>query len=377
MIPFGSFKIGRILGIDLEINYTWFLVFALVTGSFSLVFRQELSSLSLFISIILAVFTAALFFVSVLLHELSHSYVAKRNSLEIKKITLFIFGGVAQMTEEPSSPQVEFKMAIAGPSMSLFLSLLFLSVWLFGTLMNFGPVLPAPFALLAEINLGLAVFNLLPGFPLDGGRVARAALWYFLKDLRKATRIASYAGRGIAFLLIFAGFAGFVSDLNFGGLWLVLIGGFLNNAARQSYKQLEMQQVLSKVKVGEMMVKGDLSVHPDAPIDLVAGGYDRSYRLESLPVVEDGRLLGIIRVRDIKEVPRANWPVTTARQLTKPANEEIVISPDEDAFKALIKMAQANVRHLLVMEDGQLRGVISKSDVLRSAKNSLQEFPSV
>ncbi len=302
---------------------------------------------------------------SVLLHELSHSYIAKRNNLEIEKITLFIFGGVAQMTEEPSSPLVEFKMAIAGPSMSLFLSLLFSALWLVLRLSRAGSIVPAPFALLAEINLGLAMFNLLPGFPLDGGRVTRAALWYLLRDLRKATYIASYAGRGIALLLMLGGMIGFATSFGFGGLWLVLIGWFLNNAAQQSYKQVELQEALSRVKVEEIMTRDVVFIDPDIPLDRLVNEYFLRYRFGRFPVVQNGRLLGIVTLHDVKEIERENWPLTSVRQIISGTEPGIKVSPEEDAFKALVRMAQKGTGHLLVVEEGRLQGLVTKSDVLR------------
>lgn len=365
MVPPGSFRIGRVLGIDLEINYTWFLVFALVTVSFSFVFRQEPFAISLGPAIVLAIFTAILFFVSVLLHELSHSVVAQRNNLDIKKITLFIFGGVAQMTGEPDSPQVEFKMAIAGPAMSIFLALFFGTLWFSFSVLNFGEIILAPFGMLAEINIGLAIFNLLPGFPLDGGRVARAALWYFLKDMRKATQIASYAGQGIAFFLIFIGFVGFITNFGFGGLWLVLIGWFLNNAAQQSYRQVELEHTLSNVKVAEIMTKDVVAIDPDLSLEHLVNDYFLRYKFGRFPVVEKDTLLGIVSLHDIKEIPRENWPGTTARQIIGLVDQDIEIGPEEDAFVALMKMAHKEVGHLLVVKYGHLEGLVTKSDVMR------------
>ena len=365
MLPQGSFRIGKVLGIDLEINYTWFLVFLLVTISFSSIFNQEPFVIPLSLAIILAIFTAILFFVSVLLHELSHSYVAERNNLNIKKITLFIFGGVAQMTEEPSSPQVEFKMAIAGPSMSLFLAFLFGAFWFFLYVLNLSGTLSAPFAILAQINVGLTVFNLLPGFPLDGGRVARAALWYFMKDVRKATRIASYAGQAIAFTLIFIGFVGFITDFSFGGLWLVLIGWFLNNAAQQSYRQMELQHALSDVKVAEIMARDVVAIPPDLSLEQLVNEYFLRYKFGRFPVVEGDTLIGIVTLHDVKEIPREDWPNVSTATIIRLVDQDIEISPEEDAFKALVKMAQKEVGHLLVVENGHLEGLITKSDIIR------------
>jgi Zn-dependent protease len=365
MIPFGSFRIGRILGIDVEINYTWFLIFILVTISFSFVFRQKPFSIPLSLGIILAIATSFLFFGSVLLHEISHSFIAKRNKINIKKITLFIFGGVAQMTEEPSTPQTEFKMAIAGPLMSLFLSLFFGSFWLLSYVLNLGVGFSAPFEMLSQINLGLAIFNLLPGFPLDGGRVVRAGLWYFLNDLRKATRIASYGGQAVAFFLIFVGFVGFITNFGFGALWLVLIGWFLNHAAQSGYRQMELQYALSDVKVEEIMVKDVVTINPDLPLDQLVDEYFLRYKFGRFPVVDKGTLIGVVTLHDVKEIPREEWPINTARQITTFLDKDIQITPEAEVFKALMKMAKEELGHLLVVKDGNLVGLITKSDIMR------------
>ncbi len=206
---------------------------------------------------------------------------------------------------------------------------------------------------------------MLPGFPLDGGRVARAALWYFLKDMRKATQIASYAGQAIAFSLIFIGFVGFITNFGFGGLWLVLIGWFLNNAAQSSYRQIELQYALSNVRVKEIMTKDVVTIQPDLPIDQLVNEYFLRYKFGRFPVVDKGNLLGIVTLHDVKEVPREDWPTTMARQIIKLVDEGIEVAPDEQVFKALTKMAQKEVGHLLVVEDGHLKGLLTKSDVMR------------
>jgi len=366
MLPFGSIRIGKILGIDVEINYTWFLIFFLVVISFSFIFRQDPYNIPLAVSVVMAVATSLLFFGSVLIHEVSHSFVAKRNQIDIKKITLFIFGGVAQMADEPSTPQIEFKMAIAGPLTSLFFALFFGAWWGFFSVLNLGIGFSVPFGLLAQINLGLAIFNLLPGFPLDGGRVARAALWYFLKDIRRATRIASYGGQAVALTLIFTGFLlFFVAGVAFQGLWLILIGWFLNHAAQSSYRQMELQYSLSDVKVGEIMVTDVITVDPGLTIDRIVDEYFLRHKVGRLPVVENGNLIGIVTLHDVKEVPREEWPTKTAGQVATLMDEEIETRPEEEVFKALMKMAKAEVGHLLVVENGHLIGLITKSDILR------------
>lgn len=365
MFQFGSFRIGKILGIDVEVNYTWFLIFLLVTISYGSLFTHDPYNVPLLPATILSIITSLLFFASVLLHELAHSFVAKRNGLDIKRITLFLFGGVAQMTEEPSSPQIEFKMAIAGPSMSFFLAVVFGVLWFFVFRLNLGITYTAPFEMLSLINLGLAIFNLLPGFPLDGGRIARAALWYFTKNIVKATRIASYAGQTIAFFLIFVGFIAFISNFGFGGLWLMLIGWFLNNAAQSGYRQMELQHALSDVKVEEIMTRDVVTIHPDLPLDQLVNEYFLRYKFGRFPVIDRDVLQGVVTLHDVKEIPRENWATTTASQIITLVDKDIEVTPGEEVFKALMKMAQEEVGHLLVVENSRLEGLVTKSDIMR------------
>jgi len=365
MFQFGSFRIGKILGIDVEVNYTWFLIFLLVTISYGSLFTHDPYNVPFLPATVLSIITSLLFFASVLLHELTHSFVAKRNGLGIKRITLFLFGGVAQMTEEPSSPQIEFKMAIAGPCMSFFLALVFGVLWFFVTRFDPGITYTAPFEMLSLINLGLAIFNLLPGFPLDGGRIARAVLWYFTKNVVKATRIASYAGQAIAFFLIFIGFIAFISNFGFGGLWLMLIGWFLNNAAQQGYRQMELQHSLSNVKVEEIMTRDVVTIYPELPVDQLVNDYFLRYKFGRFPVVEGHKLLGVVTLHDVKEVPRENWVSMTAGQIITKAGKNIEVTPGEEVFKALMQMAQEDIGHLLVVKNSQLEGLITKSDIMR------------
>lgn len=367
MLPFGSFRIGRIFGIDVEINYTWFAIFILVTVALTLTFQEKPYQLSPLASLVDGVITSLLFFVSVLLHELCHSIVARLNGIPIKKITLFIFGGVAQMSKEPDSPGVEFKMAIAGPSASFLLALIFgLTFWSFQTL-SLSRIVIVPFIFLAEINLALGLFNLAPGFPLDGGRVLRAALWYWYRDLERATRIAAGFGQGVAGLLILIGFLSVIMG-NLGGIWFILLGWFLNQASQASYKQLVLQRSLSGIKVEGIMTKEVQTVEPSLTLDQVVNEHFLRYKFGRFPVVEDERLLGVITLHDVKEIPRENWSTTTVWEAMDPLDERLKISPGEDAVQALMQMAKEEVGHLLVVEDDRLVGLVTRADIIKLIK---------
>jgi len=242
--------IGRLFGISIKLHFSWFFIFALVTwalvaGYFPAVYPDW----NLTTSIITGIITSLLFFGSVLLHELMHSVVAQASGIPVKSITLFIFGGVAQITEEPKEPKTELKIAFAGPLTSILLGGIFWLIW-FTVPATFEYVIAVAFWL-GWINLVLGGFNLLPGFPLDGGRVLRSILWWRSGNLRRATKWASNAGRGISFLFIFGGIWLIFSGLWFNGLWLAFIGWFLGNAAVGSYRQLTLQQMLQGHAVSE------------------------------------------------------------------------------------------------------------------------------
>lgn len=367
-LPFGSIRIGSILGISIEINFTWFIIFALVTLSLATAyFPQQFPELPTTTNFILGVITSIFFFGSVIFHELFHSIVAKLNNIPIKKITLFIFGGVAQMSQEPSSPGVEFRMAVAGPLSSLGLAFVFGLVWLLARSLGLSVFIIAPAQYLSWINALLAVFNLLPGFPLDGGRVLRAGLWSWLKDITAATRIASRVGEGFAYLLIFIGFLGVLRG-QWGLGWFILIGWFLQQAAQSSYQHLIFERSLSNVKVADIMTREVETVDPDISLDRLVDEYFLKFKFGRFPVVSDGQLLGIITLHDIKEVPREEWAFKTAKDILTPLEKTMTVGPQDEAVQVLTRMAQSEVGHLLVVENNSLVGLVTRSDIIRLIK---------
>jgi len=368
-LPGGSIRIGKIFDISIEINFTWFIVFALVTLSLATsYFPQEYAHLTSFTYLILGVVTSFLFFSSVLFHELCHSLVGKWNHMAIKKITLFIFGGVAQLSKEPDSPQVEFKMAIAGPLASFLLALLFAIIWLAAEGLALTIFVAAPALYLFRINIMLAVFNLTPGFPLDGGRVLRAALWYWFDDLTKATRIATRAGETFAFFLIFIGFVGIILTQRLEPAWFILLGWFLQHAAQTSYQHLIFERALARVKIRDIMTTEVQTVSSSLRLDELVNQYFLKYRYGRFPVVDDGRLEGIITLHDIKEISVERWSELTVREVLKPLERKIIIGPEEGASTALNKMAREEIGHLLVIEGDRLVGLVTRSDILRSIR---------
>ncbi|KPJ64948.1 hypothetical protein AMJ44_11805 [candidate division WOR-1 bacterium DG_54_3] len=361
-----SFRLITLFNIPVEINYSWFIilglvVFTLARGYFPYT-NPELSTLTHWIMALIAAF---LLFASLLAHELSHSLVAKRHKLPIHGITLFVFGGVAHMEKEPSSPAVEFKMAIAGPAMSFFLAFLFFG--LTQALYNLG--LPKAVLSITNylfiLNLVVGIFNLIPGFPLDGGRVLRAALWSYYKDLRKATAIASGFGKGFAFFLIAVGFVNLFTGAIIAGIWLIFIGLFLQEAAEVSYRQVVMKKILAGIKVENFMTKDVITVLGDIKLNKLVDDYFFRFRHASFPVVEDDTVLGLVTLHDVKEIPRDKWEDKMAKDIMLPLGKQLVISKDADAMDALTKMARNNVGRLLVIKDSKLIGIISQRDIMR------------
>jgi len=368
-----AFRIGRVFGIDIEIDYTWFIIFfIIVIGLSTNWLAKYLPDVSVGLRWLIAALTTILFFASVLLHELSHSVVALRSGIKISGITLFLFGGMSKMTDEPKSPGVEFRMAIAGPLMSLVLAVFFFAA---AFLLRSGPggvVFSTVFRWLGIVNGMLAAFNLLPGFPLDGGRVLRAGLWYWKASLGDATRIASSFGQGIGLMMIVGGIFIFFTSGDFTALWLAFIGWFLMQAAQQSYRQLVLRQALSGVPVSSVMTQ-DLDVVPaDITLDQVVQDFIMARNHPAFPVQDGDELLGLLCLNDIRSVPRDQWHVVTARQTTPPLSEKNTIAPSSDAWDALIRMSSEDCGRLVVIEDGRLRGIVSRTDIMRLMHHRLE-----
>lgn len=279
-----SIHITTILGIPIEINYTWFIVFFLVTWTLAQnYFPAALPNAPVYVYWIISVVAAFLFFITLLAHELSHSAVAIKNNLPIKGITLFIFGGVAHMSKEPQSAGVEFKMAIAGPLCSFGLSFIFFVLTQLFYNLGFPMAVVVVTDYLSVINLIVGIFNLIPGFPLDGGRILRAALWSIFGDMKRATRIASGLGRLFAYFLMGMGFLYFFYGAILSGMWLIFIGFFLQEAASTSYQQVVMKKSLSGVNVQNIMSRNVVTVPEDLSLSSLVDDYFFKFRFTSFP----------------------------------------------------------------------------------------------
>ena len=374
-----SFRLGKIIGIPIEINYTWFIIFGLITWTLATgYFPYILPRYSVITYWIMAVIAAILLFVSLLLHELSHSFVAIKSKLPIKGITLFIFGGVAHMEKEPSDPKTEFRMAIAGPLCSFALAAIF---WIITNLLsnlNIAPPVVAITKYLFILNGIVAVFNLIPGFPLDGGRILRAGLWSYLKDIKRATRIARNFGKVFAYLLMFIGlFEIFRFGALISGFWLIFIGFFLLEAAEMSYQQVVMKTTLTGIHVKDIMSKNVITVAADITLHDLVEQYFFKFRFHSFPVISDDTLLGLVTLHDVKEIPREKWVTEKAKEAMIPVEESLIISQGAEVTEALSKMAKSGIGRLLVIEDSKLIGILSQRDIMSlfEFKNHFRSLP--
>jgi Zn-dependent protease len=356
----GSWQIAKIGGIPLRLHFSWFVIFGLITWSLATqYFPQVAPELPKVTNWLRGAVAALLLFLSVITHELSHSFVARYYKIPITSITLFIFGGIAQVKKEPSDPKVELHMALAGPFSSYALALIF---FFFYKLTAFSPGLKAIAFYLFQINLILATFNLIPGFPMDGGRVLRALLWKKSGDYLYATRKASKAGQSIALFFIFIGlFSLFTGYL--GSMWFLLIGWFLYTAAQSSYQQATMKGILSGVKVRDVMVDEVVSVSSDTPIMELVNNYFLKYGYSGFPVVDGERLIGIISLKEIKGLPKERWADTTASDVMQPLDNSLVALEEDDVSATLEKMVQEDKGRLMVLNNGKLIGLITRSGI--------------
>lgn len=380
-----GFRLGRISGIHIYIDWSWMLIFLLVAWNLSYLFWSMHPDWSTRLRWTVALCAALLFFVSVLLHELAHSLVALQQKVPVRSITLFLFGGVSNIEREPPSPQAEFLITIVGPITSIVLGLLF--TWLGTARMNipnnslFSPTevmsqldpVSTLLLWLGPINLALGLFNLIPGFPLDGGRILRSILWAITDNLRRATRWATWVGQFVAWLFIVAGIAmvfglyiPFFGTGLISGLWLAFIGWFLNSAAVQGYRQVVVEDLLEGISVARIMrtqpptVPAHISLR-ELVHDHIMGTDDHAF-----PVVENDHLVGLVTLEDIRKAPREAWDTTQVSEIMTPADQLAVATPEEDAEDALHKLTQRDVRQLPVLrKDGALAGILRRRDIVR------------
>ena len=364
-----SLKLFKIAGIEIRLDYSWFLIFAILAYYFGFsYFPQLLPELNAGIIALITIITVLLFFFSVLVHELCHSLIAKSKGIEVKRISLWIFGGMAEIEKEPDTPAKEFVMAIAGPVASFVLAVIFGIVWFFTR--NFAPV-GEPAAYLAGINIILGVFNLLPGYPLDGGRVLRSIIWKATGNLKRSTFIASITGRVFGFMLIAVGIV-FVFTGNFlNGVWFALIGWFLQSAAYMSYRQLIFDTSIKGVKVKDIISEDIITVAQETTLQELVDDYFMKYRFSRFPVITNihsKKLIGVISIHDIKAFPKDEWNVITVGEIVKSISAGEIVPEDMEVSEAIKQMTKSNSGHLVVMAGSRIKGMLTKTDVMNYMK---------
>jgi len=372
-----ALRLGKVFGITINLHYSWFIIFAFFTYALSYQLYDQEYSLS--ISIIAGVGASLLLFASIVAHELAHSLVAIGNGIPVKSITLFFLGGVAQITREASRPVTEMKMAIAGPLCSLILAGVFGFIWfaIWGyTEQTFA--YDNPILWLAVINLALAMFNLIPGFPLDGGRILRAIIWQKTGNYTRATRIASITGKGFAYLLIAGGTVITLSsifidaDIDFidplQGLWFIFIGWFLGNAAGTSYRQVAMRDALQGFTAQAVMNTDYVVIPPDMSLRQLVLSHVLSSGRRFFVVAEEGRIKGTLTLEDIKKIPQSQMDTTLVTAAMLPMDKAVTANPGEEALSVLERMDQHGIDQILVARDGRVIGIIFRQNLLRFMK---------
>ena len=379
-----GFRLGKIFDINIEIDWSWLLIFALVSWSLASSFGLAHPGWTVLMQWGLAISAALLFFISILMHELAHALAARAMNVPVRSITLFIFGGISNIQREPRSPFGEFVIAIVGPLTSMVLGGVFLALGLGSIALNnlrlmdpisalsqIGPM-GTMFVWLGSINILIALFNLIPGFPLDGGRIVRSVLWAVTDSLRKATRWASWMGQAVAWILILAGismlFGVYIPILGSGfinGIWIMFIGWFLQNAAVQSYQRIVVEDILEDVPVKHMMYTDVPMVKADGSVQSLIDNYMLKTDHRAFVVFDDDRMTGLVTIDDIRKVEPEARSHTIIRSIMTPSEKLIVIAPEEDASDALQRLQSKEIRQLPVVTGDKIIGLLRRKDIVR------------
>ncbi len=362
-------KLFRVYDIVISIDYSWFIVFFLVAWSMAYGYYPYYTpGLAVRTYLAMGVISSLLLFICVLLHELSHSITSNRLGIEVKEITLFLFGGVAKLTSEPEDAASELKIAVAGPIASALIAGFFylLKILLDSFTHQEMIVVDSMLSFLVRINIILLVFNMIPGLPLDGGRVLRALWWMKSGDMAFATKIASEVGRFFAAILIFFGFLQLISGNLAGGLWAVLIGMFLMQSAGSSYRQMQLQRETRGLKVSDIMTTDVITLEGNTTLSKSLEDYFFQHHFVSFPVTRLGEVTGLLTLNNIKSTPKNLWDETLASEVMQPLLEKARLAPDNAIMDALKIMGETKQGRLLVMDDDRLIGIISRRDILKT-----------
>lgn len=359
------FTVFRLLGFEVKLDVSWLILAGLIVSTLATeFFPHYYSGLTSRAHWLMAIGGTLGLFFSIVFHELCHSLVARRFGLPMKGITLFIFGGVAEMTREPPSARAEFLMAVAGPFSSMVLASFLFLLSAGGRSAGWPVALLGVFSYLALLNLVLATFNLVPAFPLDGGRIMRSAIWAWKKDLLLATKIATASGLGFAYLLMAAGLFGIFTGKAVAGLWWLVLGIFLKSAAEHSYKQVVFQKLLEGQKISHFMKSQPVTVSADLALREFIEDYVYVFHYRFFPVVKNDSLLGCINVSKLKNLDKKEWDSYTVENFTEPCCASNTVGPDEPASQVLSRMQRTGNTKLLVVENGKLLGIVSLKDML-------------
>ncbi len=366
-----SLKVGRLYGVDIRLHYTWFLIFALLAWSLAwgyLPYGYPGQSDAFYWGV--GAVSAAMLFVSVLIHEVAHSVVAQRFKIKVNSITLYFLGGVSETAEEAHTPEAELRMAAAGPLTSIVLGVIFYGIYLVGGFLPLAVVAVLQYA--GYINFVLAAFNLIPAFPMDGGRVLRGIVWGRNKDILKSTRTVTNISRAISYAFIGIGFLDTVFYGDFNGIWLLFIGLFVSSSAQASMNETRVTQALTGVTVGEIMTKDVKTVEPDLTLQQLQDYALTPTKHHGFPVVKNGELLGLVTDEDVRRVNPEHWDERRVDQVMKGMKNLVTASPGDAAVDALIKLAKAGVGRLPVVDNEKLVGIVTRSDFARVIQERLK-----
>ncbi|MGH7502518.1 MAG: site-2 protease family protein [Longimicrobiales bacterium] len=359
-----DFRLARVFGFEVRIDASWFVIFFLVLWSFTAaVFPQRAPGLGMAAHVAMGIAGALLFFVTLLAHEIAHSVVARAKGIPVDGITLFVFGGVARTRSEAKSPGDEFLIAGVGPLASFAIAIAFQGIANLMARSGATGAASVVLAYVAVLNYALAIFNLLPGFPLDGGRLLRAIVWKATGNLRRATRIASTGGRWLGYLLMAIGLLFAFQGNIVGGLWFVLIGWFLRNTAAASYQEHLVSDLLSGVRAAQVMTPYPISVPPALSLQRFFDEHVRHTRFVAFPVIDGDAPLGIVTIHALRDVPRDRWPDMTVGDVVTAIGPEMIAHPDDPVPAIMAQLQASPVRRLLVLRDGRVAGIITARDV--------------
>jgi Zn-dependent protease/predicted transcriptional regulator len=369
-MKFGGFTLMRVGGIDIIIDYSWFIIFFLVAYTMAeSYFPQSHQHYSTPQYWIMGAIVAALFFISILIHEIAHSFVAMKHGIKVTSIRLLIFGGLAQVTAEPKTGRHEFLIALSGPAASMALGMFFLTIYSYYYMTDLKTPIAGIAGWLAGANIILAVFNLIPGFPLDGGRILRAFLWDRWNDRERATKVVSQIGNSFAlFLIIFGVLQFLVTQSLISGLWLIFVGLFMKQSAAGSYQAVMMQRALDGVQVRQIMTENLITVDWLTSITELVENYIYKHQFANYPVFNRDEFVGMVSLEGVKTISKELWGFKQVRDIMTPVELVPCLKPTDDATEALSRMVSEDIGRMPVVDNGHLLGIVSRRDIMNLFK---------